>query len=305
MFILIFSIIEYFVITLITSWINIKKEKFSINYNSFKFSMSKNLPNGMNTIIKIFFPPIYIVILSGILYKFSYEAFISNIYLITIIYYLIKWFLVIFIFNKKVIINWKNEFVCFILASFISWLLYAFFITKTRQIFIPLDALRDGIWIGIFTFFFSLIIKGVYKQDYLNKEEQEKKIKSYVESKYKRFNSRYSDIIKTNNLTLKNLTYAIMIYENYNRPTVIRICEYIKFIFTKNASLGVMQVETNKIISNKTSVKLGYRLIKKSFYSTKKHTSKNSNLKKVIFSYNKSELYVKEVMYIYRLLQQN
>lgn len=69
LFFCIFAIIEYFFTSFFINCINIVNYDYiSVNYTSFRFSISKDSPTGLNIIIKIFSPAIYIVILSGILY---------------------------------------------------------------------------------------------------------------------------------------------------------------------------------------------------------------------------------------------
>ncbi|HIR59787.1 MAG TPA: hypothetical protein IAB38_07025 [Candidatus Onthousia excrementipullorum] len=114
---------------------------------------------------------------------------------------------------------------------------------------------------------------------------------------------KYSNIVKTKNKKIKLLTYSIMIYENYNRPIVIRVFENIKFFITGQASLGIMQVTTQKFITNKESVKMGYKIIKDNYFSIRKKMKLENKLKKVIFMYNKTNKYVEEVLYIYHLLE--
>ena len=299
---LLFAIIEYLITSIITNSINIiNYDYISLNYTSFKFSTSTNSPTGLNTLIKIFLPSIYIIILSGILYNLSFNKWVEDIFLITIIYYLIKWFIITIVFNRTILINWKNEIICFLFSFFISWFIYKIFISKTTEIFISVNEIRDGIWLGIIMFMLEVIITTIYNKSYLNIKDERCRIKRYIIKKYYKFNLKYDDILKTKNKTVRTLTYAIMIYENYNRPIIIRFFEYIKFILNGKASLGIMQVSTTKFIANRESVELGYNIVKNNYNSLKK-MSLEEKLKKTIFMYNKSNKYVDEVLNIYYVL---
>lgn len=300
----IFSILEYILITLVTNCINvINYEYATLKYTNFSFSTSKDSPIGLNIIIKIFFPCIYIIILSGILYNLGYNALVKDIYIVTIIYYIIKWFICLIILKRGLLINWKVEIICFILASLLSIFIYSIFITKTTQIFISIEELRDGIWVGIITFFSSVVLKVIYNYSKQNSKMQQKKIKNYITKSYQKLNIKYGHIIKTKSKTLKNLTYAIMIYENYNRPPVVRVLEYMKFFIIGNATLGIMQVSTSNFITNEESVIKGYKMIQDMYKKFNKQKIEE-RLKKVMFMYNKSNKYVEEVMYIYCILDE-
>ncbi len=304
LFFCIFAIIEYFFTSFFINCINIVNYDYiSVNYTSFRFSISKDSPTGLNIIIKIFSPAIYIVILSGILYCLNLNYLVTHIYIVTIIYYIIKWIISSIVLNRALLIDWKSEIICFFIACFFSWFIYSIFISKTTQIFISIEELRDGIWLGIITFFLGIIIKSIYNYAHLNYDKEKEKIRKYIIKKYKKFQMKYSNIVKTKNKKIKLLTYSIMIYENYNRPIVIRVFENIKFFITGQASLGIMQVTTQKFITNKESVKMGYKIIKDNYFSIRKKMKLENKLKKVIFMYNKTNKYVEEVLYIYHLLE--
>lgn len=304
MFLFLFSTMEYILTLLIIKSINIINYDYvTLKYSSFRFSAAKDSPTGLNMIIKIFLPPIYIVILSGILYNLGYNNLVKNIYLVQVIYYIIKWIVCIVILNRKILINWKNEFFSFVTSFLLSYLIYYSFIVKTTQIFISVEELRDGIWIGIITFFFSIIIKIIYNQTKLNLEKQKEKNRAYIRKSYNKFKKQYGHIIKTRDKALRNLTYSIMIYENYNRPAVVRIFEYAKFLITGYATLGVMQVWTWTFITNEESVIKGYKIIKDA-YKLHEKLQLEDKLQKIIFLYNKDNKYVEEVMYIYCVLEE-
>ena len=55
-----------------------------------------------------------------------------------------------------------------------------------------------------------------------------------------------------------------MIYEDFNRPKIVRWIEYIRFGITqKPHTLGIMQVQTDKFINDETSIRLAVRKISK------------------------------------------
>lgn len=58
------------------------------------------------------------------------------------------------------------------------------------------------------------------------------------------------------------ITYSIMIYEDFNRPYIVRCIEYLFFYLRKGVySLGIMQYQTNKYITNKDSLLLAMKKI--------------------------------------------
>ena len=142
-----------------------------------------------------------------------------------------------------------------------------------------------------------------------NYKEQEVRKYKYIKNKYLNFKVKYGDIIKTKNKELSNITYSILLYENYNRPFIYRMTEYIKLIFTGRATLGIMQVSSRTMISSRTSVKRGYKIIKNNYYNLqRKYKKENLPLDidfiiNVINKYNNGRKYADEIVYIMTIIE--
>jgi hypothetical protein len=84
----------------------------------------------------------------------------------------------------------------------------------------------------------------------------QKRIDQYLDRKFNKYKNAYGNIIDDKVISdkLKPLIYSIMIYESFNRYKIARVLEKIAFRFKKPRTLGIMQVKTNVIISDKESV---------------------------------------------------
>lgn len=301
---LILAIIEYVMILFLTNRLTKLKEYITINYSSFEFSDMGEKPYGLNILIKILFPVIFMIVSSGIIYKLKINELVENIYLIVIFYYLIRWCVSIFLLNRKELINWKEECILFGINVLINALVYYSFITKTTQIFVSVDELRDAIWIGIITFVFVIVRDFIYRYINVDNYKLEKRKEKYILKNYEYLKDKYQDIIKTKSKQLHMITYAIMIYENFNRPYVVRTLEKIKFFIKGNATLGIMQVNTRVLIDDRTSVKRGYNILKKNYFKNKKiFDNKEDLINETISSYNRGQKYLNEVKYIKNIIQ--
>lgn len=79
----------------------------------------------------------------------------------------------------------------------------------------------------------------------------------------------------------------MMIYENFNRPSLVRLVEYIRFRITKKShTLGVMQVYTSKFISDYESVCLGIEKIMNSYLGYIEKTKEEEKM-----FYRESQIY--------------
>lgn len=300
------AIIEQIIMVILTKGIvHLQYEYISIKYSEFKFADRTNRPYGLNIIIRIFVPLIYTVILAGIFYDTGNSYLVQDIYWISIFYYLIRWFNIIFILNRTELNDWKNDAITCFIGILLNFILYEAFITKTDRIFLTIDEWRDGIWIGIITFFFVLIRDYMYNHIYVNSEQSFSRKEKYILRKYEYFYNKYGDIIKEDDKLLESIVYGIMIYENYNRPFFYRIFEYIKCIVMGQATLGVMQVKSRGLISDRTSVKKGYKIIKNAYKKYSESDSEEDLIRQTISEYNGGESYQDEVIYIIMIIEDN
>ena len=108
---------------------------------------------------------------------------------------------------------------------------------------------------------------------------------------YAKFKNKYYKDIKTTSKELLSLIYSIMIYENYQKPSVIRFLDKYKSKFKqKESKYGIMQIQSKEYIDDITSIKLATKKLEKIYKTT-------TNIPKVIESYYNNEN--KEIVSIY------
>jgi len=304
-FYLMLAVLEYIVLYFITSGIDfLNYDYVNLKYSTFRFS-NEDEENGLNVLIKIFFPTVYLIVISGILYKLDLISLDSNIYYVTILYHIINWLVLTVVLKRIILIDKRTEIKTTFLSIVLSLFMYYIFINKTTDIFFDFDDLKNGIWLAIITFCVSVFLKKIYYGSKINIEEHNDRITKYIMNNYNYFKQKYDHIITTDNVNMRYLVYAIMIFENYNRPWFARKLEYLKLFFFKNATLGIMQVNSKKYISDEESIKKGVAIIENSYKKLPKNIKKEKKIEKVLYEYNCSNKYVNEVKYIYEFLQQS
>ncbi|MBU6123127.1 hypothetical protein [Hymenobacter siberiensis] len=129
-------------------------------------------------------------------------------------------------------------------------------VIKNKQNILPdFTTVANEIWIIILVFLYQVANKIELPQDGTIKRKE-----GYLTSKYLGFKQEYGKVIdkKFVHPHLRALVYAIIIYENFNRPWLARIVENLRFKLTKKPhTLGVMQVYTREYISDIESVEKG------------------------------------------------
>ncbi len=140
-----------------------------------------------------------------------------------------------------------------------------------------------------------------------------KRKNAYLVERYNHFKVLYGKTIEeiTGNDILEAITYSIVIYEDFNRPKVIRGIENISQFFSKKPhTLGVMQVRTDRVITDYESVKMGTEKImtayEKYIKQLKEHEedfSEYGAIYSIIGNYNNGSEYLNEVYELFAIIK--
>lgn len=269
-----FGVILFFLI----NWIG--KHSYSIGYIGISIFVKVEEAPALNFIIRAFAPIVYLIIISSALYYFNMDKYVINIYLVNIYYIIFRLFFNL-ITGRGKLLDWYRQALYWSTIIIISYLVYDKIIRIKENILPDFTTIANELWIIILIFIFQLTNNIRFSQNGTVRRKE-----NYLKSRYKHFNKLYSELIKdiTKNEALESVVYAILIYEDFNRPKVIRLIENIKHRFSnKSHTLGVMQVKSDKLISDKESVILGTNKIVSSY---KKYVNENSVDEEKIYEWN-------------------
>lgn len=239
---------------------------------------------SITKIEKLVLSLILMVLVSGFYRSLSFN-YTENIFLV-FVFLLVVDVLYSSYFAEKDFFD-KNEknvsyyIVLIILAFFIN----NEFINKVNQIFLTGEDLRIVLWLLAIIFVYVFCQKkNVFNKVSVNNNSKymskETILINYAKLKYK-----YGDTYSSNNKDVNNLVYAIMVFENNRRGKILRDFDYL--IFKLNGGkrkLGIMQIESNKLVTDKESIELVYKKIEK-----KKEKNK-INIKDSLKNYKKEEI---------------
>lgn len=252
----ILGIILFFII----NWIG--KHSYSFGYMQISMFLKTEEAPAFNFLFRILSPIVYLFIISAILYKVNLDKFVVNIYFVSI-YYIIFRLLFNLATNRALLMNWYRQILYWITIVSVSYFSYTEIIYKKENILPDFTTISNELWVIILIFIFHTFNKIRFSPDKTIKRKD-----NYLNNRISHFQRKYSSLINdiTENDKLKSIVYAIIIYEDFNRPKIVRLIENISFILTKRKhSLGVMQVSTNKLISDSKSVKLGVAKLKNAY----------------------------------------
>lgn len=222
--------------------------------------------------IMIIIPVIYIILISGITFVDT-----SCIYLVILMEMFIRIYYTKIILNQEELMNTNYYIQNYGLAIILAFIVTRCFIIKVDSIFPTASEWRMGIWFLIILFLYKTL-NGVVtfkleKQEQLNFKMKEE----MIIVRYAKLKNSYSHLIKSKNKDFNSLIYAIMIFKDYHRSNFLRSVDKIRFRFTgKTMKMGIMQVETNKEISDEESIKI----VIKDLNKIEKELSTNKKIKK-------------------------
>lgn len=156
------------------------------------------------------------------------------------------------------------------------------------------QGLVDNLWSALITAIFIVFFYKIYKSQEISNEQIFDKSLKNIDPNLR----EYIEIESANNSTDSKLILAICIVENIERPKWFRKFEKAKsFLFTKG-SYGIMQLQSDKYLNDKQSIK---GAIEK-FFKYKKVYDYES-FESLMKSYNPDSKYVELVFEAYRFLE--
>jgi hypothetical protein len=244
----------------IINWVG--KHSYSIGYMEISIFIRNEEAPALNFLIRVLSPIVYIIIISTLLYYFRLDKYVRNIYLVNI-YYISFRLLFNTVTNRGLLLNWYRQSLYWVAIVLISYFTYTKIIKVKTNILPDFTTIANELWIIILIFVFQLT-----NNIRLSNGGTIRRKQNYLKSRYNHFKKLYGKEIKkiTQNEVLETITFAILIYEDFNRPKLIRIIENLKFLLTrKTHTLGVMQVSTTKSLTDFESVTLGTTKIVNSY----------------------------------------
>ena len=260
---------------------------FIINYIKMK---DKSIKNFLPIIL------IYIIIISGII---ANKDINTNIFLVVVVEFFIRLISNLLSNDNDDNLRFIYEYVLYIVMSLI---INNVFINKVDNIFLGGESLKIVVWILIILHLYQnikIIDNPVIIEE---KPIDNSKYREYIVTNYAKFKNLYNNEIDTDNSLLKNLLYAIMIYEDKKRNKYLRAIDNL-FIgkINKLYKVGIMQVPSKIYLTDVESIKIvENKLIK--IYNKYLIADELTMVNKILKDYYKDDLIVNNVTYIYNVI---
>ena len=108
-------------------------------------------------------------------------------------------------------------------------------------------------------------------------------------------------LVKSKEVIVNRLTYAIMIYENYKNPSFYRkFVSIMNRFVNKEIRYGIMQVESEREIDDEKSIKLSVSKIEKSFAKLDKKKTEEEKIILLLEEKYTNKEYINDILDIYK-----
>lgn len=276
------------------NWIG--KHATSFGYASTTLFESANEYLALNLFIRTLPPAVMMVLFSAIVVASGRNEMRLDCYFIAIYYYVIRaaYFP---LFNLHRLVNWRRFMLNVVIGAVTAWAVYKFLILPKKSLLPDLEAAGNELWLAIFLFIYATA-----NNISLADTKGARRRNLFLENRYKEVKKRYETIIDDNlsDDRLKLVAYAIVVYEDYCRPPLMRMAERLAF-WKSRRTTGIMQVSSDRSLSDVESVRLGTEILVTAWQA---HESDQPHLRiqSVISNYNRDDDYLANVSEIMRVI---
>jgi hypothetical protein len=163
------------------------------------------------------------------------------------------------------LVSWRRQFFNAACTITLSYIAYDRIIRFKINILPDFTTIANELWLAIGLFIY-VTINGIQAQPVGGMRRR----RAYVKQRATEFQRRFGEIVtaEARSRDFEALVYSVMVYEAFNRPWIVRVFESkIFFRLGWSSTLGVMQVQTTRSISDAESVVAGTRALRRDFDS--------------------------------------
>jgi hypothetical protein len=255
-----------------------------------------------NIIDYIVISNIYILILSGLFDFYKLTSNNDNIFIIILFQVLGKILFLTLIKERTNLKNNNYNIKKYLITLVTGYLINTLIINKVDNIFPSSDTIKLLIWLFIIGYTLLYIKKNIDIKVPIDNNVSFYQDKEYIVMQYAKYKTKYNSIISSKYDYINQLTYSIMIYENYNKPELIRKIDLLKYkLFHEENKFGIMQIDKKQPITDEESIELSIKKIEK-LYATniKDKVGELEIVKFLIKKYYKKD--IKEIISIYQTI---
>jgi hypothetical protein len=211
-----------------------------------------------NVVFRVLGPVIFLVITATLWFAVGAEELVRSYWRVTLFYFLFRWLFNVSL-GRAALLRWGNQLLIGALSTLLSFYTYQQFLQNRSAVLPSARALADELWLIVILFIYTTYNHLEIARSGAGSERRRNR---YVLSQFDRLKVRYGTTVDTAapSPLLEALAYAVMIYENFNRPPLYQWIErWVLFPIGRSRSLGPMQIQAAEPIDALESVRRGVR----------------------------------------------
>ena len=253
----------------------------------------------LNKIQKIIFSIILMMIVSGICFEMALNV-TDNIFLMFVFMMITDIFYNSYVVERDFFNKDEKNIYYYILLTLIGFFINQDFINKVTKVFLTGEDLRLILWSLTMLFVYNFCREKNIFTSVSKNTDKYMSVDSCLVS-YAKLKHKFYDDCDFSNREISNMIYAIMIYENSKRSKLYRKYDYFMFRLNgEKRKLGIMQVESNKFITDSESINMVYKKISKLY--DKEKAKKSGDICDIVFDKYLGEE-SKTVKYIFDIIK--
>jgi hypothetical protein len=244
------AVVEFFLI----NWLG--KHSISSGYHRISFVQTVEDSPLFDFTFRVLAPTIFLALTSALWYSLGLDALIENYWRVTLFYFAVRWGFNLAM-GRALLLNWWKQAVIAALGIVLSYFVSERLLTDRVVVMPSARGLSDEFWIVVIGFLYLTANRVNWPQVGASADERKR---AYLTSQYRRLSRRYGAVISkvAAGKAEEVLSYAIMIYETFNRPAIYQLLEnWVLFPIGVASTLGPMQVGTALRLPNEELVRLG------------------------------------------------
>lgn len=278
----------------IVNWIG--EHAASFGYSSTTLFANPEESLALNFVVRTLPPAVFMVLLSAIAVATDNSGLRLQIYWIAIYYYLLRavYFILAGIHR---LINWRRYLLHAAIGLTAAWMAYIYLVLPENSLLPNLETAGNELWLAMLIFVYT-VGNNVFIADPKAARRRNSFVKSGLDMAVHRYGRLIGD--QASDDLLKLIVYSVIVYEDYCRPAVVRKIERAWF-WHNDRTTGIMQVRSDRALTDYESVELGTEILKKSWLCHVRHEPWQ-RVWRTIADYNRDDRYIRNVMEIMEVI---
>lgn len=247
---LLIAVLEFFAI----NWLG--RHSISAGYQRISFIQTVEDAPLFDFAFRVLAPTIFLAVSAALLYALNWDGLVRDYWRVTLLYFGVRWTYNV-LMSRARLINWRKQGLITLIAVALSFVVSEQLLIHRSVVLPSARGLSDEFWIVIIGFLY--VTAGRVRWPTLGPSAEERK-QAYLKERYNYFRRRFGSVVSqhASSAMAEVLSYAVMIYESFNRPSAYQLIEnLVLFPIGVANTLGPMQVTTSLRLPADEMVKLG------------------------------------------------